>query len=132
MKQGQEQGQESAKEQEQEIQRQIWWNFIPNPGDRNIQYHFAIINDNREIGNLYSRIIKELAPVDELEERKGKAGKLNYCIMSFLSQKNIDFRNLSNIYKGRIKKDERLYDRQRIGRDGLEEYVQKKIQKKLD
>lgn len=117
---------------EPKIQRQIWWNFIPNPGDRNIQYHFAIINDNREIRNLSSRIINALAPVDELEERKGKAGNLNYNLMSFLSHVAIDYIQFSNIYEGKVRKDERLYDRERTGRDGLEEYIQKKIQRELE
>jgi hypothetical protein len=120
----------AKKPQQPEMQRQIWWNFIPNPDDENIQYHFVIINDNREIRNYSSRILKELAPVQELDERTGKAGNLNYCLMSFLSHIHIDYRNISNIYKGRVRKDERLYDRRTTGRDGLEDYILSKIEEK--
>ncbi len=120
-----------SEQKKHKIKRQLWWNFIPNPSYENIQYHFSIINDNREIRNISSRIINELSPVDELEKRTGDAANLNYCVMSFSSYVHIDERNLSNIYKGKIRKDERLYDRKTIGRDGLEAYVQKKIQKEM-
>ena len=89
---------------------------------------FVIINDNREIGVISNRIFSELQPIDELQERGGKAGDLQYKLLVFYSHETLPLWRREKIYKGKQKRDFRLYERRKMGMDGLEEYVQKQIQ----
>ena len=86
------------------MKRQLWWNFRQEPLEERMQYFFVIINDSREIGSISSRVIEQLAPVDELQEREGKAGDLSYKLMVFFSQKKLTNRKLTEIYDGKKKK----------------------------
>lgn len=111
------------------MKRQLWWNFRPEFPEQRAQYFFVIINDSREIGSISSRIIEQLAPVDEMQQRQGKAGDLSYKLMVFFSEKNLENWRLKKIYEGDKKRDFRLYERGRTGMDGLEAYIQSEIEK---
>lgn len=111
------------------MKRQLWWNFTPEPNEERAQYFFVIINDSREIGSISTRIIEQLAPVDEMQEREGKAGDLSYKLMTFLSNKTLSSWKRDKIYLGKKKRDFRLYEREKLGMDGLEAYVQSEIKK---
>lgn len=108
---------------------QLIWNLTANSEERNIKYFFAIINAPREAEAIRNRLISALAPVEEIDfhERKGRIHQTNYHILSLKS--SVKLENLSQIYKGKIKKDERLYEREKDGMDGLEAYVISKLQK---
>ena len=109
------------------MKRQLWWNFTPKPKEQRAQYFFVIINDSREIGTISGRIIEQLAPVDEIQEKKGKAGDLSYKLMMFFSPQKLPKWKLREIYQGPTKRDFRLYEREKTGTDGLETYVQSEI-----
>ncbi len=105
------------------MQRQLWWNFRPQAEEERAQYFFVIINDSREIATISTRAIEQLAPVDELQERDGKAGDLMYKLMVFFSPRKLEPWQLRKIYDGNVKRDHRLYERERTGVDGLEAYI---------
>lgn len=111
------------------MKRQLWWNLKPELDEERIKYFFVIVNDNREIGVISGRIIENLAPVDELQERGGKANDLNYKLMTFYSSIVLDNPTLFRIYAGAKKRDVRLYEREKNGINSLEEYVQSEIKK---
>jgi len=111
------------------MERQLWWNLRTEPQEERAQYFFVIINDSREIEKISTRTIEQLAPVDELQERQGKAGDLKYKLMMFLSPKKLETWNMRKIYQGAIKRKERLYEREKTGIDGLEEYIQSEIKR---
>ncbi|MDP1695556.1 MAG: hypothetical protein Q8L29_01430 [archaeon] len=102
---------------------QLLWNFRVNPEERNVRYVFAIINEPREAEAIRNRIISTFAPVDTemLLERKRKVAQGHYHIMALTTQKKLE--NLNEISRGNVKRDERLYERQTTGIDGLEAYV---------
>ncbi len=104
------------------LERRILWNFIPNVDEELIEYFFVIINDSREITKLSSRIFEKFSPVQEVRtsDIRGKS-KLKARLIYFTSQRF--FQNISDVYKGRIKKDSRLYLRHKTGFEGLENYV---------
>jgi len=110
------------------MKRQLWWNFVSEALEQRRRYFFVIINDNREIGVISNRIFSELQPIDELQERGGKAGDLQYKLLVFYSHETLPLWRREKIYKGKQKRDFRLYERRKMGMDGLEEYVQKQIQ----
>ena len=112
------------------MERQLWWNFRAQPQEQRAQYFFVIINDSREIGVISSRVVEQLAPVDELQERDGKAGNLHYKLMGFFSPRKLEGWQLRKIYNGNIRQDFRLYERHKDGIDGLEEYVLSEISKR--
>ena len=109
------------------MQRQLWWNFKPEPQEQRVEYFFVIINDSREIGTISTRIIEQLAPVDEFQDRDGKAGNLDYKLIVFFSQRKLEPWQLRKIYDGNTKRDFRLYRRERTGVDGLEAYVMDQV-----
>jgi hypothetical protein len=109
------------------MERQLWWNSMPQPQEERVQYFFVIINDGREIGTISTRIFEQLAPVDELQERDGKAGHLSYRLMMFFSPKKLEGWQLAKIYRGSQRRDNRLYERQKDGISGLEQYVLREI-----
>lgn len=112
------------------MERQLWWNFRAQPQEQRAQYFFVIINDSREIGVISSRVVEQLAPVDESQERDGKAGNLHYQLMMFYSPKKLEEWQLRKIYNGNRKRDHRLYERHEGGIESLEEYVLGEIKKK--
>ena len=103
------------------MERQLLWNDRMKPKEEIVRYFFVIINESREAEAIKSRLFESLAPVDEVTERSGKAGQSQYFIIALNSQKKLE--NISSIYRGRIRKDTRLYERNREGIDGLENYV---------
>jgi ribosome biogenesis GTPase A len=113
------------------MERQVWWNFVPNTEEQLIDYFIVIINDSREIKKIQSRVITKLAPVDELRETAGPADNLRYKILSFISNRKIESWEFKRIYDGKVKRDERLYERQN-GFEGLERYVIGRLAKMTD
>ena len=111
------------------MKRQLLWNMKAEMEEERIKYFFVIINDNRETRVISQRILENLAPVDEFQERQGKADNLNYKLMTFYSPMVLDNNSLFKIYAGTKKRDNRLYDRHKNGINSLEEYVQKEISK---
>ena len=103
------------------MQRQLLWNFRVNAEEQNARYVFVIVNDSRETPVIKSRLIEALAPVDNVVERTGKSGANPYHIIVFDSQKRIF--SFSPIYKGKVTKDTRLYERKTDGMNGLETYI---------
>lgn len=108
------------------MQKQLLWNLRINTNEQNVRYIFAIINDSREAKALKSRLIGALAPVEEISEREGSANKTHYHLLAFTSHKKIE--GLNRIYRGKTKKDERLYERTLTGIDGLEAYIESQLQ----
>ena len=111
------------------MERQLWWNLRPDLTEERIEYFFVIINDNREIKEISTRTIEQLAPVDELQEGSGKVGDLNYRLMTFFSPRKVSTGDMDRIYQGKVKRKERLYRREKNNFQALEEYVKSEIQK---
>jgi len=112
------------------MERQLWWNLRVEPEEQRVQYFFVVINDNREIGIISSRVIEQLAPANELQEKRGKAGTLHYKLMEFFSPKRLEAWQLRKIYDGNVRQDFRLYERHEGGIDSLESYVLDEIRKR--
>lgn len=102
---------------------QLLWNFRVNPEEENARYVFAIVNDSREIEAIKSRLMEAFSPVDTigLVEKKGRVHQTDYYIIAFNSHKKLE--NPNKIYRGKIRKDPRLYEREKTGMEGLEAYV---------
>ncbi len=111
------------------VERQLWWNFVGIPAEEKIKWFFVIVNDKREIRKISNRIFGRLAMIEELVEREGKADGMNYKLLVFNSEKKLEKDDISSIYRGYVKREERLYTRKRLGIDGLENYVQRKLKR---
>lgn len=114
------------------VERQLRWNkrksdvLIGNQTPM-IQYYVLIVNDNREINNIQTKIFEQLKPIDSLVEIKSKSFPdshgLRYAFMEFISP--YDTFQPRKVYGGKIVKDTNLYPRQKEGM--LEEYIIKTI-----
>ncbi len=109
------------------VERQLWWNFVGIPAEEKIRWFFVIVNDKREIRKISNRIFGRLVMIEELVEREGKADGMNYKLLVFNSEKRLERDDISSIYRGNVQRDERLYMRKRLGIDGLEKYIQGKL-----
>jgi hypothetical protein len=110
----------------------VLWNFRAKSGERIVSYFFALgFDDSRDIEAVTSRILKHFAPTDENQQRDGVAGNLKYRVLCF-DVENVappEQSEFTEIFGGRIKKDERLYFRERAGLDGLESYARSELVK---
>ncbi len=105
------------------IRREIWWNTIPLPDEERSQYFFVVLNDSRETLKIRTRIVESFAPVEDFQEFSGKVDTQPYSLMFFYSRRFFDLNKKTRIYKGKWKKNERLYERFRDGLRALEDYV---------
>jgi hypothetical protein len=110
-----------------EFNRQLWWNYVAIPSERKLNWLFVIINDKRESNVISNKIFGKLAMIEDLVEIDGKSGNRHYKILVFKSKKTLETNELSSIYRGMKKRDVRLYLRARKGIEGLETYVQRKL-----
>ena len=114
------------------VERQLRWNRQKSDevigNDMNmLDYYILIVNDQREINNISSKIFDQLKPIIGLTEIKsdsfpGTHG-VRYAFIEFKSQ--YDYFKPKEIYGGDVIKDKNLYPRQKEG--GLEEYILKTI-----
>jgi len=111
------------------ILREIWWNSVPVPDEERTHYFFVIFNDSRERRKIKSRIIEAFASVDEFRESSGKVNEDSYNLISFYSIRSFENWQKRKISQGNWKRDERLYEREKNGREGLENYVASRISK---
>jgi len=104
----------------------ILWNFRANPGESLVSYFFALgFDESRELEAVAGRILKHFSPTDNNQQRNGTTGNLKYRILCF-DAGNVappEPQEFIEIFRGRVKKDDRLYFRDRSGLDGLEIYA---------
>ena len=106
------------------MKNQLRWNCIPNEELRKQEWYMVIINsDNREVGRIQSKILKELASIEEIRGISGRENGLYYQISRIITERTEFQVNLTSTYKGNIFQDRDLYERQKIGFDGIEAYV---------
>jgi len=112
------------------MQRQLRYYVKSTPEPTIHHWNILIINQNREIERITQLLFEELKPVDNFSVRtEGVAGEgLRYCLITLdsygKSPENIE---LKKIYKGLIKKDRNLQERQ--SHDGLANYVDEAVKK---
>jgi hypothetical protein len=115
-----------------ETLNQLRWNFVVNEPDQIVNYFFMIVNsDKREIQTIKNRIFSVCENIDDLTyaEREGNVAGLQYLLMKApLFNKKLGFLQMEQVYRGKRKKDPRLYDRE-VGIDGLERYVRLEVEK---
>ncbi|MBM3247283.1 hypothetical protein FJZ17_01945 [Candidatus Pacearchaeota archaeon] len=108
----------------------LLWNFRANPQERQVSYFFVLgFPDSRDIATITSRILNYFAPTDNHQQRDGTAGNTKYRVLCF-DAGNIappEPAVLSGIFRGKVRRDERLYLRERTGMDGLEAYARREI-----
>jgi hypothetical protein len=120
------------------LERQLWWGFEtinPErhlPEDETVRYYFVIINDKRESMQIENRIFRVGRPIDTPQIKRGKFGKMNYTLISFLTQNfRIEGDWIREIYSGRVVEDKRLYERESDDKktpiEKLEDYVLGKL-----
>lgn len=104
----------------------ILWNFRTNPGEQIVTYFFALgFPDSREMEAVTSRILRHFAPTDNNQQIGGGVGNLKYRVLCFDAANKVppNPEDFKDIFRGKVKKDERLYPRETNGMAGLEEYV---------
>ncbi len=112
--------------------RQIWWNVRYDSESQEANYYFAIINDKREINNIKPKIIEKYSPVEMLHEylsEKSYDGLFVKILAFNAFNKEITINDLLDVYKGKIKKMPRLHEREKIGFDGLDSYVESEVER---
>lgn len=110
------------------VERQVRYNS--SRSKRNPQWqewYFLIINQNREIGQISTRIYELFAPI--AEEYKGledtvRGWDLRFKLLHFETERKPDFSQFKRIFNKMIK-DSSLYDRQNS--DGLEKYIRRTL-----
>ncbi len=104
----------------------VLWNFRANATEQMVAYYFALsFDESRELEEVTGRILLHFAPTDNNQQRDGKLINLKYRVLCFDTgnispPENQDWRK---IFAGRVRKDGRLYLRDKTGMDGLEAYA---------
>ena len=111
----------------------VLWNFKANPGEQTVSYFFALgFTESRDLEEVTGRILRHFAPTDNNQQRDGKTGDLKYRVLCF-DAGNVsppEPEQLRAIFGGRIKRDDRLYLRDKTQLDGLESYALTELVKK--
>lgn len=105
------------------MERQVRYNWRRANNPEYGEWWFLIINQNREIEEIKSKIYKLLEPiVNESKKIEGtiKGTGLRYLLINFESRASTEKSQLNQLYKN-ILQDRNLYTRQ--SRDGLENYI---------
>ena len=110
----------------------LLWNSIGNSEEETITYFFLVVNrDKREVDKIRNRFFNLKGHPFDVERLKGKVEKLFYELVIFKTyNREIDLDEVRKKYGGRVKKDEKLYERKK--RVGLENYVIKRVEEMLD
>jgi hypothetical protein len=107
------------------IQRQVRYEFRSEADPVAHHMNFLIVNDQRAARQISQRLQEILAPVDEVQIRTSGAVKgtgVRYFLLSFTSYAQNPLNvPLQRAYKGRIKRDSSLAERQ--APQGLVDYV---------
>ncbi len=106
----------------------LLWNVVSDPIEQVSQVFVVIDNpDRRMINKLQQSILEEFAPSDNFDSVDKKEKGLDYRLVMFDTYEMVSEERLRNCYDGKIKRDSRLYPRERTGKDGLVAYVEKKL-----
>ena len=104
-------------------ERQVRYNYKRANNPECNEWWFLIINQNREIRYIKSKIYKLLEPIlNEFKDIEGivKGENLRYLLINFESRTSFKKHQLKGIYK-RVIRDPKLYNRE--SPDGLENYI---------
>ncbi len=120
----------------------LYWNFIgqDQAQDSLSMYYFLIVNtDKREIEDIQGMIHGQVKfGTLSIENRiDGKVLDLNYRYLQIRTQRErggavrIDLGRLARIYRGKIEKDNRLYESPKRGTVEITNYIEGKLEGKL-
>ena len=76
------------------------------------------------------KIIQRFAPIDEVASIAGRLRTgIEYELLIFNTNKKLEGGDLTGIYKGKTKRDARLYEREKEGISGLAIYIANALDK---
>ena len=112
------------------IQRQLRWNVKSEENPTRQTFYFLIVGDNRLINRIKQRTKEQLQPTEDMQTLAGGVKrKSRYELVQFISyrKESPNGINWEKIYKGKIVRDEELYERNSTA--ALETFVESHVKK---